>query len=157
MYNLPHAIGVKKKPKKQNCNGPRKKIVVSKRYFVPIGKLHNPEVPNRKVPNRKVPIPKVPIPKVPRCTDDHDRSVHNAKERACRENIAKLFGDLSQMCTYVDTNRRYPSKFSILLASKKECDLLRTFERKLLIEKGEWIKANAKLMKRLKKLQNYDC
>ncbi|XP_025193394.1 uncharacterized protein LOC112593248 [Melanaphis sacchari] len=78
-----------------------------------------------------------------------DRSIHNAKERACRERIAKKFEILRKSCSYLNTNRRVPSKHSILLAAKKECDLLRHFEIKLLAEKKIWRKANDILKDRL--------
>jgi len=78
-----------------------------------------------------------------------DRDIHNAKERACRERIAKKFAILRKSCSYLNTNRRVPSKHSILLAAKKECDLLKHFEKKMLAEKKVWRKANENLRKRI--------
>lgn len=106
----------------------------SKRYHFPKNKLQNED----------------------QLLGSRDRSLHNAKERACRERIASLFACLSQVCTFLDTNRRFPSKHSILLASKKECDLLKTFEKNLLTEKEQLIEANANLKKRIKQLRNLD-
>lgn len=81
-----------------------------------------------------------------------DRTIHNAKERACRERIAQKFDILRKLCSYLNTNRRVPSKHSILLAAKKECDLLKHFESKLVAEKKVWRKANDILKNRIAKL-----
>lgn len=81
-----------------------------------------------------------------------DRTIHNAKERACRERIAQKFDILRKSCSYLNTNRRVPSKHSILLAAKKECDLLKHFENKLVAEKKVWRKANDILKNRIAKL-----
>ncbi|KAL5243413.1 hypothetical protein ACI65C_010823 [Semiaphis heraclei] len=78
-----------------------------------------------------------------------DRDIHNAKERACRERIAQMFAVLRKSCSYLNSNRRVPSKHSILLAAKKECDLLKHFEKKMLAEKKVWAKANDNLRKRI--------
>jgi len=78
-----------------------------------------------------------------------DRSLHNAKERACRESIAKKFAILRKSCSYLNSNRRVPSKHSILLAAKKECDLLKLFEKKMLAEKKILRKTNDILKKRV--------
>ncbi|KAL4130633.1 hypothetical protein QTP88_008054 [Uroleucon formosanum] len=78
-----------------------------------------------------------------------DRSIHNAKERACRERIAKKFAILRKSCSYLNSNRRVPSKHSILLAAKKECDLLKHFEKKMIAEKKILIKANEILKNRI--------
>ncbi|XP_060851140.1 uncharacterized protein LOC132929653 [Rhopalosiphum padi] len=83
-----------------------------------------------------------------------DRSLHNAKERACREQIAKKFDILRKSCSYLNTNRRVPSKHSILLAAKKECDLLKHFENKLIAEKKVWRKANDLLRERIANINN---
>ncbi|XP_060846006.1 uncharacterized protein LOC132925648 [Rhopalosiphum padi] len=84
----------------------------------------------------------------------HDRSLHNAKERACREEIAKKFDILRKYCSYLNSNRRVPSKHSILLAAKKECDLLKHFENKLIAEKKELCKANNLLKERISNINN---
>ncbi|KAE9543247.1 hypothetical protein AGLY_003158 [Aphis glycines] len=81
-----------------------------------------------------------------------DRTIHNAKERACRERIAQKFDILRKSCSYLNTNRRVPSKHSILLAAKKECDLLKHFESKLVAEKKVWRKANDVLKNKIAKL-----
>lgn len=78
-----------------------------------------------------------------------DRSLHNAKERACRERIAERFDVLRKSCSYLNTNRRVPSKHSVLLAAKKECDLLKHCEKKLLVEKMVLHKANEILKNRI--------
>jgi len=94
----------------------------------------------------------------PRFRKPQDRSLHNAKERACREQIAKKFDILRKSCSYLNTNRRVPSKHSILLAAKKECDLLKHFENKLIAEKKVWRKANDHLRERIANIniKNYN-
>ncbi|XP_060845297.1 GATOR complex protein WDR24-like [Rhopalosiphum padi] len=57
----------------------------------------------------------------------HERFLHNAKERASREEIAKKFDILRKYCSYLNSNRRVPSKHSILLAAKKEVRFVKTF------------------------------
>jgi len=47
-----------------------------------------------------------------------------------------------------------PSKHSILLAAKKECDLLKHFENKLIAEKKVWRKANDLLRERIANINN---
>lgn len=79
-----------------------------------------------------------------------DRSLHNAKERACRDMIARLFKELSKYCSYLSSHRRVPSKHSILLAAKKECDLLTDQQNKLIVEKNHWIVVNEMLKKKLR-------
>ncbi|XP_026819843.1 uncharacterized protein LOC113558550 isoform X2 [Rhopalosiphum maidis] len=83
-----------------------------------------------------------------------DRSLHNAKERACREEIAKKFDILRKSCSYLNSNRRVPSKHSILLAAKKECDLLKHFQNKLIAEKNILRKANDLLKERIANINN---
>jgi len=78
-----------------------------------------------------------------------DRDLHNAKERACREHIGKMFDVLRKSCSYLNSNKRVPSKHSILLAAKKECDLLKHFEKKMTTEKNILLKANDNLRKRI--------
>ncbi|VVC45626.1 Hypothetical protein CINCED_3A021380 [Cinara cedri] len=78
------------------------------------------------------------------------RKEHNAKERLCRSIIAKSFIELSKCCSYLDTKRRVPSKYSILVAAKRECDSLKLYEKKLLVEKEYWKTANEQLKRRLK-------
>ncbi|KAL5238785.1 hypothetical protein ACI65C_006195 [Semiaphis heraclei] len=78
-----------------------------------------------------------------------DRDIHNAKERACRERISQRFEILRKTCSYLNSTRRAPSKHSILLAAKKECDLLKHFEKKMLAEKKLWAKANDNLRKKI--------
>lgn len=78
------------------------------------------------------------------------RIEHNAKERECRMLIAKSFSNLGKCCSYLDNKRRTPSKFSILVAAKKECDSLKIYEKKLLVEKEYWLTANNQLKRRLK-------
>ncbi|XP_050442575.1 uncharacterized protein LOC126846816 [Adelges cooleyi] len=84
----------------------------------------------------------------------NNRSEHNAKERMCRELIANLFSELSKLCSYLECNRRIPSKHSILLAAKKECDLLALYEKRLILEKEKRQNLNYVLLKKLAYLQN---
>jgi len=81
-----------------------------------------------------------------------DRIICNAKERASRCIISKQFEILRNSCSYLYSNRRKPSKASILLAAKKECDLLLHFNRKLVSEKKGWLKANEVLQNRINEL-----
>lgn len=85
-----------------------------------------------------------------------DRSLHNAKERACRERIAKLFLILGKCCSYLECSRRIPSKHSILLAARKECKLLIECEKKLLVEKDRWQLANEMLRSKLRIFSRLD-
>lgn len=81
-----------------------------------------------------------------------DRVAHNAKERQCRNNIANMFRDLRQICSYLDCKRRIPSKHSILLAAKKECNLLKEHEKTLLEKKRHWNESNTILKQKLLRL-----
>lgn len=130
---MPHAVSIRSNPKK---NSSKKQVTVSQQCSTTV----------KKSPNAKV----------LKSIKNRDRSLHNAKERACRENISKLFDQLCQLCSYLETNRRYPSKHSILMATKKECDLLKIFEKKLTVEKKELTEANAKLRKKFEKLSNLE-
>lgn len=85
-----------------------------------------------------------------------ERDLHNAKERACRERIAQMFQELKTYCSYLDSTRRVPSKHSILLAAKKECELMKTQELQYIKQKALWIKANNKLKLKLKSLCSVD-
>lgn len=85
-----------------------------------------------------------------------ERVIHNAKERACRENIAQLFSDLKKLCKSLNTNRRHPSKLSILIAAKNECDLLKNVENQLLIEKASWRRSNKYLRRNLKLIRGIE-
>ncbi|KAL4152673.1 hypothetical protein QTP88_000506 [Uroleucon formosanum] len=95
--------------------------------------------PSRK---RSIVIPKKHQIKVkpskPRLRKCKDKAIHNAKERACRSRLAQRFQYLSNYCSYVNSNRRVPSKVSILLAAKKECGLLLHFNNKIIAEK-KWL------------------
>ncbi|XP_060857642.1 uncharacterized protein LOC132935187 [Metopolophium dirhodum] len=82
-----------------------------------------------------------------------DRDKHNAKERECRKLVAKKFQTLRKCCSYLNTNIRRPSKLSILLAAKKECDLLRHNGKKMEAEKIYWLKANKILKNRINELK----
>lgn len=84
----------------------------------------------------------------------HDRHLHNAKERECRNIISELFSNLGQFCSYLDCKRRFPSKHSILLAAKKECDMLVHYEKKLLVQKNKLLKSNSILLKKLLQIDN---
>jgi len=48
-------------------------------------------------------------------------------------------------------NRRRPSRQSILLAAKKECDLLRNFEKRMIMEKEKWHSINKDLKMKIAK------
>jgi len=82
----------------------------------------------------------------------NDRVAHNAKERQCRNNIANMFRDLRQICSYFDCNRRIPSKHSILLSAKRECNLLKECEKTLLEKKRYWLESNALLKQKVLRL-----
>lgn len=82
-----------------------------------------------------------------------DRIKHNAKERACREEIAKMFAVLRDSCSNLDSNRRVPSKQSILISATKECEGLTYYEKNLLAEKRKLRAVNAALAKKLKNMQ----
>ncbi|XP_050548832.1 uncharacterized protein LOC126910366 [Daktulosphaira vitifoliae] len=82
-----------------------------------------------------------------------NRSTHNAKERQCRELISKLFSNLSKLCSYLECSRRVPSKHSILLAAKRECDLLVLYEKKLIVEKRRCKDINKILSAKLASIQ----
>ncbi|XP_025424488.1 uncharacterized protein LOC112693580 isoform X2 [Sipha flava] len=131
VYDVPHANGIRSNPKK-NCS--KRQVTAS----------------------QKIPIPVKKNAKVLQSINNRDRSLHNAKERACRQKISKLFDNLKKQCSYLESNRRYPSKHSILMASKKECDLLKIFEKKLTVEIKELAEINANLKKKLEELSNVD-
>lgn len=125
-------------------------------FFILVDIYHLDNVPNN-VDTKKKYIRKSrstgtnkPVSKYERFTP-HDRSLHNAKERACRERIASLFAILSKCCTYLDSTRRCPSKHSILAAAKKECKVLVEFEQQLLAEKEQMRKTNEMLKTKLRK------
>lgn len=82
------------------------------------------------------------------------KTLHNAKERACRERIGKLFLNLGNICSFLECNRRIPSKRSILKAAKKECVLLKQLEIKLTKEKKNLNAANNVLKSKLEILSS---
>jgi len=82
-----------------------------------------------------------------------DRDKINAKERECRNLLAKRFQTLRKFCSYLNNYRRKPSKCSILLAAKKECDLLTYYNKKILENKIYWLKKNEILKSRINKLK----
>lgn len=79
-----------------------------------------------------------------------DRDLHNAKERECRERIRKMFMDLGDHCSHLDNSRRVPSKHSILVAAKKECEMQKSLESQLLTEKAIWMHSNEMLRDKLR-------
>ncbi|CAI6373234.1 unnamed protein product [Macrosiphum euphorbiae] len=85
-------------------------------------------------------------------TSKTERNYQNAKERKSRHNIANSFETLRKCCSYLCTNRPLPSKNSILLAAKKECDLLTLHNKKLLENKIYWSKKNEILKSRINEL-----
>ncbi|KAF0761189.1 BHLH domain-containing protein [Aphis craccivora] len=80
------------------------------------------------------------------------RKMHNAKEREFRRRISQRFDTLRESCSFLNTNKRIPSKISILLAAKKECILLKKLENKLMAEKKLLCKANGILNNRFAEL-----
>jgi len=64
-----------------------------------------------------------------------ERDKHIARERKCRNLISNRFQTLRKCCSCLNTNSRVPSQFSILLAAKKECDLLTYYNKKILAKK----------------------
>lgn len=82
-----------------------------------------------------------------------DRIKHNAKERACREEIGKMFIVLREVCGNLDTNRRVPSKQCILSSAKNECNTLMCTEINLIAEKRKLRARNEALMKKLTKMK----
>lgn len=76
-----------------------------------------------------------------------------ALERENRARLTALFDNLKEVCSCVKSNRRRPSKQSILLAAKKECELLRHFEKKKLAEKKKYLLANNDLKSKLAKVK----
>lgn len=99
-----------------------------------------------------LPIPILESPKNYKRYRKIDKIAHNAKERACRNHIAKMFHYLELNCSYLDSKRRIPSKHNILLAATKECSILKENEIKLLEEKQSWSKLNSMLKGKLRKL-----
>ncbi|XP_025203218.1 uncharacterized protein MAL13P1.304-like [Melanaphis sacchari] len=73
--------------------------------------------------------------KIKKLEDSETRLKRNTNERRFRNLVAKRFDNLGKSCIYLTSNRRVPTKVSILLAASKECELLRRFEKKLLMEK----------------------
>jgi len=81
------------------------------------------------------------------------RFKQNALERKYRKQMAKQLVKLRKMCSYLNSNGRTPSMLSTLLAAKKECDLLKHFEEKIVKEKELWYRANEDLKHKLAKIQ----
>jgi len=81
-----------------------------------------------------------------------NRKIHNAAEREVRRRIAQSFVILRDSCSYLNSNRRIPSKVSILSAATKECKLLQIVEKRLVEEKKLFRKANGILKKRIKEM-----
>lgn len=96
---------------------------------------------------------KEPLDAPPRFRAPIDRDLHNAKERQCRERIRRMFMDLAIHCSHLNNNRRIPSKHSILVAAKRECDTVKSLESKLLLEKAVWIQANKMLKDKLRNVR----
>lgn len=83
-----------------------------------------------------------------------DKDLHNAKERQCRQRIRDMFKDLQQQCSYLENRRRIPSKHSILTAAKKECDMVKIHEQKLVKKKSVLLKKNKILKEMLANVQS---
>lgn len=83
-----------------------------------------------------------------------DRDLHNAKERECRERIRNMFMDLGKHCSHLKDSRRIPSKHSILVAAKKECEMQKSLESQLLLEKAVWTQSNEMLRDKLKNIRD---
>lgn len=82
-----------------------------------------------------------------------DKDLHNAKERQCRERIRNMFNDLQQQCSFLENNRRIPSKHSILIAAKKTCDMIQIQEKKLVRKKSVLLQKNKILKEKLANIQ----
>lgn len=67
--------------------------------------------------------------------DPVKRALHNDLEKSRRVETSMLFMNLSEQVSFLDDNRKIPSKLSILRGAKRECDLMMLDERRLLSEK----------------------
>ncbi|VVC32898.1 Myc-type, basic helix-loop-helix (bHLH) domain [Cinara cedri] len=67
--------------------------------------------------------------------DPVKRALHNDLEKSRRVETSMLFMNLSMQVSFLDDNRKIPSKLSILRGAKRECDLMMLDERRLLSEK----------------------
>lgn len=114
---------------------------------------HNSKKRSSKLSKKQLSPPPVRQRTKSKPRESFDRIKHNAKERACREEIASMFVVLRDSCSYLDTNRRIPSKQSILSSAKKECDGLTYSEKNLIAEKKKLRAVNIALLKKLKKMQ----
>lgn len=83
-----------------------------------------------------------------------DKDLHNAKERQCREHIRNMFKYLQQQCSFLENKRRVPSKHSILIAGKKECDMIQTQEKNLVKKKSVLLEKNKMLKEMLANVED---
>lgn len=110
------------------------------------------KIPSNKRVNRRSSLP-VGQRTRSRPRESFDRIKHNAKERECREELSRMFSFLKEYCSQLNTNRRVPSKQSILIAAKKECNELKYSENKLIAQKNKLLAINAALKKKLKEMR----
>ncbi|XP_025416642.1 uncharacterized protein LOC112687885 [Sipha flava] len=85
--------------------------------------------------------------------DPVKRALHNDLEKSRRVETSMLFMNLSEQVSFLDDNRKIPSKLSILRGAKRECDLMMLDERRLLSEKHVMQQKQRMLRERLFELR----
>lgn len=85
--------------------------------------------------------------------DPVKRALHNDLEKSRRVETSMLFMNLSTQVSFLDDNRKIPSKLSILRGAKRECDLMMIDERRLLSEKHVMQQKQRMLRERLFELR----
>lgn len=85
--------------------------------------------------------------------DPVKRALHNDLEKSRRVETSMLFMNLSMQVSFLDDNRKIPSKLSILRGAKRECDLMMLDERRLLSEKHVMQQKQRMLRERLFELR----
>lgn len=85
--------------------------------------------------------------------DPVKRALHNDLEKSRRVETSMLFMNLSMQVSFLDDNRKIPSKLSILRGAKRECDLMMIDERRLLSEKHVMQQKQRMLRERLFELR----
>lgn len=85
--------------------------------------------------------------------DPVKRALHNDLEKSRRVETSMLFMNLSQQVSFLDDNRKIPSKLSILRGAKRECDLMMLEERRLMSEKHVMQQKQRMLRERLFELR----
>lgn len=85
--------------------------------------------------------------------DPVKRALHNDLEKSRRVETSMLFMNLSMQVSFLDDNRKIPSKLSILRGAKRECDLMMLDERRLVSEKHAMQQKQRMLRERLFELR----